>query len=113
MAEVVAESEGVSKHKSDAEWEAATDLEWTMGRTYLLNSWQVNLGETRKEARKSNPVTAVVRMGVKSFLPDTHSSPRKESVVSARCSRESDEERTPPYCSASRIVPGADLFPVL
>ena len=31
----------------------------------------------------------------------------------ARCSRESDEESTPPYSSASRMVPSADLFPVL
>ena len=47
------------------------------------------------------------------FGPRTYSSPRRNSAVIARCSRESDDDSTPPYSSASRMVPSADLFPVL
>ena len=44
---------------------------------------------------------------------DTHSSPRKNSAVNARCSRERLEDNTPPYNSASRTVPSAERFAVL
>lgn len=43
----------------------------------------------------------------------TYSSPRKNSAVNARCSRDELAESTPPYNSLSRTVPNAVLFAVL
>ncbi len=40
--------------------------------------------------------------------PSTHSSPRKNSAVKKRCSRERADERTPPYNSVSRTVLSAE-----
>ena len=42
-----------------------------------------------------------------------YSSPRKNSVVRARCSRDKLVESTPPYSSLSRTVPSADRVEVL
>lgn len=44
---------------------------------------------------------------------NTYSSPLRNSAVKAKCSREREEERSPPRNSASRTVPNAERFPVL
>lgn len=43
----------------------------------------------------------------------THSSPRRNSAVKARCSLVKLADKTPPYSSLSRTVPRADRFAVL
>ena len=43
----------------------------------------------------------------------THSSPRRNSAVTAKCSLERLDERTPPYSSASRTVPKVERLSVL
>jgi hypothetical protein len=73
----------------------------------VLVGVKVGRGEDgRENVEEVGPVgSARIRLFVDG---ETHSSPRRNSAVRNRCSRERAAERTPPYSSASRAVFRAD-----
>ena len=70
-----------------------------VGATHSESSQRANLGEVMKEERTSTKKALgalAVGSGMTWQMRSTHSSPRRNSAVSARCSLERLEERTPP-----------------
>src|ERR1700683_2591511 len=98
--------------------EAVLDSDSMTGTTYSSNSCRANLAEEMKEVRRSTKNG--LRTRINSCYPEyikvqiiTHSSPRKNSAVMARCSRDKLVDSTPPYNSLSRTVPSADRVEAL